>query len=69
MNEPFQVATNTLMHCQSPAVDSIGAEEWSSAVKNPDPIRLDYGFIMDNVEGVQNLSRHLKGRKTIYFYF
>lgn len=60
---PCRVATNTLMYCQSPAVDTLSADAWAADggdIKNPTPIRLDYGFIMDDVESVQNLSKHLK---------
>ena len=67
MSVVFQVANNELMHCQSPAVDSLTNADWAR-LKNPDPIRLDYGFIMDNVERVQNLSSRLKAAPKVFMY-
>ena len=60
------MASNTLMYCQSPAVDTISSGSWVNS-KNPDPLRLDYGFIMDNVERVQNLSQHNKDSPKVIF--
>ena len=37
-------------------------------LKNPTPIRLDYGFVMDDVESVQNLSKHLKSSPKVYMF-
>jgi len=63
-----KVATNTLMYCQSPAVSSITRTDWFN-LKNPAPIRLDYGFIMDDVERVQNLSSQgIKDSQKVYIF-
>ena len=55
------------MYCQSPAVDTLTAEAWKN-IKNPEPIRLDYGFVMDDVERVQNLSSVLKDSPKVYMF-
>ena len=44
--------------------DKSGEEQPDS--KNP--LRLDYGFIMDDVASVQNLSSHNKIKPKMYFY-
>ena len=62
-----RVASNTLMFCQSPSVDSVAASHWLNP-ENPEPLRLDYGFVMDNVERVQNLSTHLKVSPYVYLF-
>ena len=59
--------SNDKMHCKSPTVDSLDNSEWGTR-ENPEPIRLDYGFIMDDVKGVQNLSNHLKVSRFVYVY-
>ena len=64
---PCHVSSNTQMYCKSPNVQSLTNSEWINR-ENPEPIRLDYGFIMDNVKGVQNLSNHLKVSKFVYVY-
>ena len=64
---PCSVSSNRQMYCKSPAVDSLTNSEWTNR-ENPEPIRLDYGFIMDDVKGVQNLSSHLKVSKYVYVY-
>ena len=64
---PCYVSSNDKMHCKSPTVDSLDNSEWG-ARENPEPIRLDYGFIMDDVKGVQNLSNHLKVSRFVYVY-
>merc|ERR1719347_2219345 len=55
------------MYCTSPTVETLDNSQWINR-ENPEPIRLDYGFIMDNVKGVQNLSNHLKVSKFVYVY-
>ena len=62
-----RVATNTHMYCQSPPVPSLDKSDWENR-ENPQPRRLEYGFIMDQVAGVQNLSQHLKVSRFVYFY-
>ena len=64
---PCRVASNRVMHCQSPSVSTLTNAAWKNR-ETPEPKRLDYGFIMDNVEGVQNLSSHLKVSQYVYFY-
>lgn len=61
------MATDRMMFCQSPYVASLDNRKWMNR-ENPEPIRLDYGFIMDNVARVQNLSSQLKVSKFVYFY-
>ena len=51
------------MFCLSPTIDT--PVTWRST-DNPEPHRLDFGFIMDNVKRVQNLSRVLKSYVHIY---
>lgn len=64
---PCSVAGNTVMHCLSPAVDSLSNSAWTNR-ETPEPIRLDYGFIMDDVARVQNLSTQLSVSQYVYFY-
>jgi len=65
---PCQVASNRVMHCQSPAVESLTNNAWTNR-ETPEPIRLNYGFIMDNVTRVKDLSRQLAGSPSQYVYF
>ena len=65
---PCQVASNRVMHCQSPAVESLTNTAWTNR-ETPEPIRLNYGFIMDNVTRVKDLSRQLAGSPSQYVYF
>lgn len=65
---PCRVASNRVMHCQSPSVSTLTNTAWKNR-ETPEPKRLDYGFIMDNVARVQNLSRQLKGSPSQYVYF
>ena len=65
---PCRVASNRVMHCQSPSVSTLTNAAWKNR-ETPEPKRLDYGFIMDNVARVQNLSRQLKGSPSQYVYF
>ena len=51
------------MHCLSPKIDV--PVPWRIS-DNPEPIQLDYGFIMDNVKRVQNLSKVLKSHLMLY---
>ena len=47
-----QVLSNQRMECRSPAVPVLGQQ-----ISPEDPLSLDYGFFMDDVPSVQNLSR------------
>jgi plexin A len=60
---PCIVFDNKKMHCLSPKIDAPVA--WKN-IDNPDPIRLDFGFHMDNVKRVQNLSKVLNSHVLIY---
>lgn len=60
---PCGVVDNRKMHCLSPNIEA--PVTWRTT-DNPDPIRLDYGFIMDNVRRVQNLSQVLKSHVLLY---
>ena len=51
------------MFCLSPKIDT--PVKWRST-DNPEPHRLDFGFVMDNVKRVQDLSRVLKSYVHIY---
>jgi len=62
-----RVATDRMMFCQSPYVASLDKRKWMNK-DYPKPIKLDYGFIMDNVARVQNLSSQLKVSKFVSFY-
>lgn len=60
---PCRVVDNKKMFCQSPKINA--QIQWRS-VENPDPFRLDFGFHMDDVKRVQNLSPVLKSHVLIY---
>jgi len=60
---PCHVLNNKKMFCLSPKIDT--PVTWRSN-DNPEPHRLDFGFVMDNVKRVQNLSRVLKSYVHIY---
>ena len=62
-----RVATKVTMYCQSPPVDTLDNSKWLNR-ETPEPKRLEYGFIMDNVARVQNLSSQLSVSKWVYFY-
>jgi len=57
------VYDNKKMHCLSPKIDV--PVPWRNP-DNPEPIQLDFGFVMDNVKRVQNLSRVLKSHFLLY---
>lgn len=48
---PCHVLSNTRMECRSPAVPVL------ASIPAEDPLQLEYGFIMDDVPSVQNLSK------------
>ncbi len=60
---PCHVVDNKKMFCSSPKIDSVVT--WRS-IDNPDPMRVDFGFYMDDVKRVQNLSRVLNSHFLIY---
>ena len=60
---PCTVVDNKKMYCSSPKIDV--PVTWRN-LDNPDPIRVDFGFNMDNVKRVQNLSRVLNSQVLIY---
>ena len=62
-NGPCTVEDNKKMFCQSPKIDAPVA--WRS-IDNPEPIKLDFGFIMDDVTRVQNLSKILNSHVLLY---
>merc|ERR1711892_422343 len=62
-----RVSTNVTMYWQSPSVDTLDTSKWLN-ITTPQPKRLEYGFIMDNVDRVQNLSSQLMFSKWIDFY-
>lgn len=47
-----QVLSNTRMECRSPSVVTAGVQ-----IPPEEPLQLEYGFLMDSVPSVQNLSR------------
>ncbi len=47
-----QVLNNQRMECRSPSVPVLGQQ-----ISPEDPLQLEYGFFMDDVPSVQNLSR------------
>merc|ERR1719340_261238 len=51
------------MHCLSPKID---VPVPFKNLDNPEPIKVDFGFFMDNVKRVQNLSRVLNSKVLIY---
>lgn len=57
------VLTNTSMVCDSPMIE---ADE--SKLDADNPMQLEYGFIMDNVAGVQNLTSLNKGFSPFLLY-
>lgn len=60
---PCTVVDNNKMFCKSPKIDAPVA--WRS-INNPEPLKLDFGFIMDSVGRVQNLSNVLNSHVLIY---
>ena len=62
-NGPCNVVSNKKMHCLSPRIRK--KVHWRSR-DNPQPMRLDYGFIMDDVSRVQNLSDVLNSHLLLY---
>lgn len=60
---PCNVVDDQKMFCLSPKIES--PVTWRS-IDNPEPIRVDFGFNMDNVKRVQNLSNVLKSHVLIY---
>ena len=60
---PCTVVDNKKMYCQSPKIKA--PVTWRNS-ENPDPIRVDFGFHMDEVKRVQNLSRVLNSQVLIY---
>merc|ERR1712223_1840837 len=57
------VENDTQMHCLSPKID---VPVPFKNLDNPEPIKVDFGFFMDNVKRVQNLSRVLNSKVLIY---
>ncbi len=60
---PCKVVDNKKMYCHSPRIDA--PVTWRS-IANPEPLKLDFGFIMDAVSRVQNLSKHLNSHVLLY---
>ena len=60
---PCNTVDNKLMYCSSPKVVSPVA--WRS-LDNPEPLKLEFGFVMDDVTRVQNLSKNLNTHVLLY---
>jgi plexin A len=60
---PCSTVDNKLMFCSSPKISAPVA--WRS-IDSPEPTKLDFGFIMDDVTRVQNLSKVLNAYVLLY---
>ena len=60
---PCQVVDTRKMYCSSPEISAPVA--WRST-DNPEPLKLDFGFVMDDVARVQNLSKLLNAHVQLY---
>ncbi|CAB4053906.1 PLXNA [Lepeophtheirus salmonis] len=64
-SNPCNVVDNKKMFCLSPRVDSLVSKPWRN-IDQPEPIDLNFGFVMDNVARVQNLSNVLNSYLLLY---
>uniref|UniRef100_A0A0K2U8T1 Plexin A [Tribolium castaneum] n=1 Tax=Lepeophtheirus salmonis TaxID=72036 RepID=A0A0K2U8T1_LEPSM len=61
-SNPCNVVNNKKMFCLSPRVESLA---WIN-INQPEPIDLNFGFVMDNVDRVQNISNVLNSYFLLY---
>ncbi|QQP52047.1 Plexin A [Caligus rogercresseyi] len=64
-SNPCNVVDNKKMFCLSPRVDSLVSKPWRN-IDQPEPLDLNFGFTMDDVARVQNLSSVLNSYLLLY---